>query len=203
MNRLILPFLALLAVACSSGSQYERGTYTTPVRAPSFSPAEDAPHTRGQPGYVNGQRVQRSPNRRYAEPSREPQMMAGDGDSRRAVGLMFSEPVPEETPEGITDAEYAKCWKDIQKMMRNEREAILKFAPEEVRCMRNRVMSHCGSRKIEHRAGPEAAGAFEDYMADEENIKACGTRHQYWTKRVSEYMNRFNQFGDDVLGWRP
>lgn len=39
----------LLLCACSSGGEYRRGTH---VRPPAFHPAQDAPHTVGQPGHL-------------------------------------------------------------------------------------------------------------------------------------------------------
>lgn len=202
MLKQTLPLIAALALGCSSGTQYERGAYTPPVRAPTFSPAEDAPHTRGQPGYINGQRVERSPNKRYVEPSREPQMMAADGDERRAVELMFNEPVPKETPPGIERKQYEQCWKDFLNMMRNERDDVLSFSSNEVRCLRNRVIAHCGARKIQKAKGDDATQTFEDYMADKDNEKNCGKRHQFWTDRVTKQMLKMEEFGEDVLGWR-
>lgn len=202
-----MSFTALFSVACSSGTQYERGAYTPPVRAPAFDPMTDAPHTRGQPGYVNGQRVERSPNRRYVEPSREPQMMAADGDARRTVELLLAEDVPGDTPEGIEDAEYAKCWKDIRRMLKDNREWVLKFSPEEVRCMRHKVLAHCGARQIEGRilkAREDYDGTFEDFMASKgPRQKACGKRDRYVTDRVVDMSNKLMRHGDDVLGWRP
>jgi hypothetical protein len=42
----LLPFLLCLACApASSPGTYAKGTYRPPVRAPTFSPSEDAPHT--------------------------------------------------------------------------------------------------------------------------------------------------------------
>lgn len=196
----------LLSLACASTPDYERGAYAPRPPAPTFSPSQDAPHTRGQPGYVNGQRVERSPNKRHVTPSEQPQMMAADGDERRTVELMLTEDVPEETPDGISDALYEKCWKDLLKMMRSERDDILRMSPEEVRCMRNRVLAHCGARKNRQyadRTGEKYDATFEDYMAGEENRKACGKRHQYWTGRVTDYVNKFTQHGDDILGWLP
>ena len=203
MKTLFLPLVAAFVTsACSGPTQYERGAYSTPVRAPAFDPATDAPHTTGQPGYVNGQRVDRSPNRRYAEPSRDPAMMAADGDARRAVELMFSEPVPKETPPGIARDEYVQCWKDFIRLMNNERDAILAFSPEEVRCLRNRVLAHCGARKVHKRAGGTSSFEYEDYMAGVDNARTCGKRHQFWTARVTKHMVHMEELGDEVYGWK-
>lgn len=48
-----LALLALAAAACAPAapSQYAQGAPMAP-RAPAFSPAEDAPHTVGQPGHM-------------------------------------------------------------------------------------------------------------------------------------------------------
>lgn len=201
----LLPLFTLFA--CASSSQYERGAYMPPPSAPAFNPATDAPHTTGQPGYVNGQRADRSPNHRYVTPSKEPQMMAADGDDRRAVELMFSEPVPDETPDGIEGKEYAKCWKDIQRMLKDNRDATLTFSPEEVRCVRHKTLAHCGARQIERRtkeAGDEYDGKYEDFMASrDQRVKACGKRDKYNTERVVNMGNRLMDRGDDDLGWRP
>lgn len=201
-----LHLLSLLTLsACSSSSQYERDAYM-PRPAPTFDPMTDAPHTVGQPGYVNGQRTERSTNRRYAAPSKEPQMMAADGDDRRTVELMLTEAVPETTPEGIERADYAKCWKDFLKMANRERDALLRFSPEEVRCMRNRVLAHCGTRQVvkrAERAGEKYDPTFEDFMAGAVNRTACGKSHEFWTDRVANVINKFNQHGDDILGWQP
>lgn len=209
MKKLHLLFLpALLALAaCSSSSPYERGAYTVrPPPASTFSPTEDAPHTTGQPGYVNGRRVERSPNKRYTAPSAEPQIMAADGDDRRTIELMLDEPVPEETPEGIPDVEYAKCWNDLRRMMKRDRDALLKFYPKEVQCLRNRVLAHCGGRQNEARAkktGEKYDDTYEDFMASAPARKACGPNNEHWTDRVSEYIRKYTQHGDDILGWRP
>lgn len=201
-----LALVCLLPAACAAPTQYERGAYVVrPPPASTFNPAEDAPHTAGQPGYIDGRRVERSPNKRYVSPSAEPQMMAADGDDRRAVELMFSEPVPTKTPAGVEDAEYAKCWKDFQKLLDRERDAILKFSPEELRCMRYKVLSHCGARLIEGRTsavGKQYDSTFEDLRASKQKT-ACGKRDEFITRRVVDYNNEFNRYGDDVLGWRP
>lgn len=48
--------LGATLAGCSSTpdapSQYERGTYRPPPRAPTFEPNHDAPHTTGQPGHL-------------------------------------------------------------------------------------------------------------------------------------------------------
>jgi hypothetical protein len=204
VKRFALSFLALIAVACSSGSQYERGAYTPPVRAPTFSPAEDAPHTRGQPGYVNGQRVERSPNRRYVEPSNEPQMMAADGDDNRAVELLINEPVPKATPDGIEDAEFAACWRDFDLLARGNKRELLTWSPEEVRCLRHKVLSHCGARMIEKRKARKYDPTFEDEMASKKK-RACGRNDEFNTSRVVDFGNRMMEHGDSNagFGWRP
>lgn len=206
MKRFILSFLALSAVACSSGHQYERGAYTTPVRAPAFSPTQDAPHTTGQPGYVNGQRVERSPNRRYVEPSREPQMMAADGDSARAVALVIDEPLPKATPAGIDDKEFAACWRDFDLLARGNKRELLTWSPEEVRCLRHKVLSHCGARKVERRKAERYDPTFEDEMASKKRTtRACGRKDEFNTGRVVEFGNRMMDYGDSSagFGWRP
>lgn len=206
MKKLSLPLPFLLALACSSSSQYERGAYTPRPPAPTFNPTTDAPHTTGQPGYVNGQRVERSPNKRYATPSDQPQMMAADGDARRTVELMLKESVPDTTPEGIGRDDFAACWKDIQKMMSRERDLLLTFSPQEVRCLRHRVLAHCGARKNEWKAkheGLKYSPAFEDFMASDAHKRACGKRGEFRTERTIGPGNRFMQSGDDTLGWRP
>ena len=208
MKKLSMLFIpAALMLGCASGSQYERGAYTVrPPPASTFSPTQDAPHTMGQPGYVNGQRVERSPNRRYASPSATPQMMAADGDNRRTVELMLSEDVPEETPEGIERSDYEKCWEDLLKMMGRDRDALLKFYSKEVQCLRNRVLAHCGARQNAARAkntGERYDDTFEDFMASAPARKACGPNHEHWTARVSEYIRNYTRHGDDILGWRP
>lgn len=205
MKRLILSFLALAAVACSSGTQYERGAYTTPVRAPAFSPTQDAPHTTGQPGYVNGQRVERSPNRRYVEPSREPQMMAADGDSARAVELLINEPLPKSTPAGLEDEEYAACWKDFWTLAYSNKRILMTFSPEEFRCLRHGFLWHCGSRKIEKRKGDEPDSTYENKMAMKRVTKgACGVDDEHSTRRVVDWLNRMIDYGDSSagFGWR-
>lgn len=205
MKRFILSFLALSAVACSSGAQYERGAYSTPVRAPAFSPVEDAPHTRGQPGYVNGQRVERSPNRRYVEPSNEAQMMAADGDSERAVELLINEPVPKSAPLGLEDEEYAACWRDFWTLAYANKRVLVTFSPEEMRCMRHGFMWHCGSRKIEKRKGDDPDSAYENAMARKRVTKrACGVDDEHSTSRVVDWLNRMIDHGDSNagFGWR-
>lgn len=200
-----LPLLAALALGCSSGTQYERGAYATPVRAPTFSPAEDAPHTRGQPGYVNGQRVQRSPNRRYVEPSREPQMMAADGDSQRAVELLIDEPIPKSTPDGIEEKEFAKCWRDFDLLARGNKRELITWSPEEVRCLRHKVLSHCGARMIERRKARNYDPTFEDEMASKKRrTRACGRKDEFNTDRVVDWANRMMDHGDSNagFGWR-
>lgn len=205
MKRLILPLLALSAVGCSSGTQYERGAYTTPVRAPAFDPMTDAPHTTGQPGYVNGQRVERSPNRRYVEPSREPQMMAADGDSERAVELLINEPVPKSTPDGIEDNEYAACWRDFGRLALDNKRHLLSFSPEEVRCLRHKVLWHCGARKVEKRKAGKYDPTYEDGMASRKRTpRACGRRDEFNTDRVVDFANLMMDYGDSNagFGWR-
>ncbi len=203
LSLLLIP--AALLLGCSSGTQYERGAYMPRPPAPTFDPMTDAPHTTGQPGYVNGQRVERSPNRRYSEPSREAQMMAADGDDARTVELMFSEPVPKDTPKGIKRDEFSKCWQDFLSMMQGERKALAKFSPGELRCMRHKVISHCGARQIEGRLlreGKEYDSTFEDLRV-EQRAKACGRRDEFNTGRVVDFGNTFMNYGDDELGWRP
>lgn len=206
MKRIILSFLALAAVACSSGTQYERGAYTTPVRAPAFDPMTDAPHTTGQPGYVNGQRVERSPNRRYVEPSREPQMMAADGDSKRAVELIIDEPLPKAQPKGIEDKEFAKCWRDFDLLARGNKRELITWSPEEVRCLRHKVLSHCGARMVEKRGARKYDSTFEDEMASKKKTtRSCGRKDEHNTSRVVDYANRMMDHGDSNagFGWRP
>lgn len=207
MKKLCLPIaaFALHMAGCSSSSQYERGAYTPPVRAPTFTPAEDAPHTRGQPGYVNGQRVDRSPNRRYVEPSREPQMMAADGDDKRAVELLINEPVPKSTPEGIEDREFAACWRDFGRLALDNNRHLLTFSPEEFRCLRHKVLSHCGARKVERRTKRDYDSTFEDEMASTRKTKrACGRKDEFNTSRVVDFANRMMNYGDSSagFGWR-
>jgi hypothetical protein len=203
LKRLALSFLALSAVACSSGSQYERGAYTTPVRAPAFDPMTDAPHTTGQPGYVNGQRVERSPNRRYVEPSREPQMMAADGDDARAVELLINEPLPK-SPKGIEDNEFSACWRDFDLLARGNKRELLTWSPEEVRCLRHKVLWHCGARMVEKRKARKYDATFEDEMASRMK-KVCGRKDEFNTRRVVDYANRMMEHGDSNagFGWRP
>jgi hypothetical protein len=72
----------LLLCACSSGSEYRRGTH---VRPPSFHPAQDAPHTVGQPGHLQPRTdYPRSPHTRVLPQTpgtaRQPGLWAGGGD---------------------------------------------------------------------------------------------------------------------------
>lgn len=206
MFKQTLPLVAALALGCSSGHQYARGAYATPVRAPAFSPAEDAPHTRGQPGYVNGQRVERSPNKRYVEPSREAQMMAADGDARRTVELLINEPVPKDTPPGIEDKEFAACWRDFGRLALDNKRHLLTFSPEEVRCLRHKVLSHCGARKVERRTPDDYDPTFEDQMISRKRTqRVCGRKDEYNSDRVVEFGNRMMDYGDSSagFGWRP
>lgn len=205
MFKQTLPLVAALALGCSSSSQYERGAYTTPVRAPAFDPATDAPHTRGQPGYVNGQRVERSPNKRYVEPSREPQMMAADGDDKRAVELLINEPVPKATPDGIKDEEYATCWRDFGRLALDNKRHLLTFSPEEVRCLRHKVLSHCGARKVQKRTTKDYDDTFEVAMADKKRTaRTCGRKDEFNTRRVVDFANHMMNYGDSNagFGWR-
>jgi hypothetical protein len=87
--------LAVLALStltyCSSTpeapSQYHQGVYR-PVRAPVFTPSQDAPITTGQPGHVRTQpQPERSPHKRVLPASVEPGLWAGDGP-RASVGGM-------------------------------------------------------------------------------------------------------------------
>jgi hypothetical protein len=206
LKKLHLLFPVLLSIACASSPDYERGAYAPRPPAPTFTPSQDAPHTTGQPGYVGGRRVERSPNRRHVTPSDHPQMMAADGDARRAVELMLSEDEPRDTPEGIPEALYEKCWKDLLRMMQADRDEMLRMSPEEVRCLRNRVLAHCGARqlsKLADRTGEKYDDTFEDFMAGAENRKACGKKHESWTGRVTDYINKYVRHGDDILGWQP
>lgn len=206
MFKQTLPLVAAIAVGCSSGHQYERGAYTPPVRAPTFNPTQDAPHTAGQPGYVNGQRVERSPNRRYVEPSREPQMMAADGDSERAVELVINERLPKSTPAGLEDEEYAACWKDFWTLAYSNKRVLMTFSPEEMRCLRHGFLWHCGSRKIEKRKGDEPDSTYENKMAMKRVTKrACGVDDEHSTRRVVDWLNRMIDHGDSNagFGWRP
>lgn len=206
MFKQTLPLVAAIAVGCSSGHQYERGAYTPPVRAPTFNPTQDAPHTAGQPGYVNGQRVERSPNRRYVEPSREPQMMAADGDSERAVELVINERLPKSTPAGLEDEEYAACWKDFWTLAYSNKRVLMTFSPEEMRCLRHGFLWHCGSRKIEKRKGSEPDSKYENAMARKRVTKsACGVDDEHSTPRVVDWLNRMIDHGDSNagFGWRP
>lgn len=207
MLKSLLPLAAAFCLsACSGPSQYERGAYTPPVRAPTFSPAEDAPHTAGQPGYVNGQRVQCSPNKRYVEPSKEPQAMAADGDDRRAVELLINESVPKDTPLGLGEREFALCWNDFRRLVTDNQRWLLTFSPEEFRCMRHGVLWHCGSRQIAKRKSKDSERinwAFEDEMARKQTTKrVCGRNDEFITSRVVDFGNKMKDYGDNHMGWR-
>lgn len=203
MLKQTLPLLAALALGCSSGSQYERGAYTPPVRAPAFDPATDAPHTRGQPGYVNGQRTQRSPNKRYVEPSREPQMMAADGDDARAIQLMCDEPVPNVNGDDAINEDFAKCWKDFQKMIKERERKMKGMSKEEMVCLRHHVLTECGISKSKARArvdGVHREGAFEAIMAAA-NRARCGPGDVFYTRTVLMFHQKFNEQGRFDYGW--
>lgn len=228
----LLALASLATLACSSGQEYRRGT-AAPVRpsSPTFRPSQDAPHTTGQPGHTEGPAVRRSPNTRYVEPRRDgaPQLMAADGDDARAVELMLSEPVPA-TPEGLAPSAWAKCWEDFKDMARGA-PRFRRLSLAEAKCLRNRVLNHCGARFVEAAdrgdsdflkryppkpmqapAGQSPRGArtvgvysehdFEEAMAGRRAYRACGREHEFWTDRVSDLMRDFERHGDDVLGWR-
>lgn len=205
MKKLLL--LPLFAVACASSPDYARGAYTPRAPpAPTFSPTQDAPHTKGQPGHVGGRGVSRSANRRHVAPSARPQMVAADGDARRTVELMLQEPAPSATLEGIEAEAVAICWADILKMLNAERDLFLSFSPQEVRCLRHIVLAHCGARQNEKRAkrdGKKYDPAYEHFMASQAGVKACGKRGEFMSNRVTDPYRRFTRHGDDVLGWRP
>lgn len=79
MRHLLLAAMLCAACASSPPSEYQRGSYR-PVRAPTFTPAEDAPHTVGQPGHLRQpQEYPRSPHKRLLPPTQEPGLWAGDG----------------------------------------------------------------------------------------------------------------------------
>lgn len=235
MTRIALLLLLSLSSACVSTPEkapLRRGVTVRPVPAPVFTPTEDAPHTRGQPGAIDpdGKTLPPSPNKRQAQPRRDgqPQLMAADGDDARAVALMLTAPVPA-TPEGIAPSAWVKCWRDFQRLARED-ERFRALTHEEAKCLRNRVLSHCGARMIEHAdAGNEdflkrfpprpmdaqgqsprsgrTAGVYDEHafteaMDGRRNARVCGPNHEYWTDRVGRIAPDMTERGDDKLDWR-
>jgi hypothetical protein len=86
MHRL-LPLLLL--AACSSTPdvppEYRQGVYRP--APPVFNPAQDAPHTVGQPGHLRQpQEYPKSPHKRELPPTKEPGLWAGDGE-QASIGI--------------------------------------------------------------------------------------------------------------------
>jgi hypothetical protein len=89
----LLPFL--LCLACAPASQpgtYAKGTFRPPVRAPTFSPAEDAPHTfePGRPAPVQPGPIPVRVLPQTPETRREPGIWAGDDQDPPG----WNEPLP-------------------------------------------------------------------------------------------------------------
>jgi hypothetical protein len=207
VTKLFIIFALALATGCSSTREYERGAYAPAVPAPTFSPAQDAPHTTGQPGYLPVPRAPRGTDRRIAPARPYPQMMAADGDERRAILLLLDEPVANPGTDSITQRDFAACWKDFKALAEKWRADVLKMSKAEVLCLRHKVLAHCGARKNERKAKAERTpydGTWEDIMANAHHQRhVCGPDDLYESDRVVKLWNKMLDEGDDHMGWRP
>ena len=105
--------LLLLALSCASPEHGElhKGTYRPPARAPAFSPAEDAPHTTGQPGHIR-QRPERSPHKRVLPPSTESGLWSGDSPRAARISTppsILTERIPLPSKEDEERVEVRAC----------------------------------------------------------------------------------------------
>lgn len=235
MKRFTLAALAVFLSACASSPERpDAYDYSGATAAPpAYTPAGAGAPARGQPGAIDPDRptLPRSPDKRIL-PTRQdgaPAIYAADGDDQRAVRLLFTQPAPA-TPEGISPSAHAKCWEDVQTLMRKD-PRVLKLSLTEARCLRSRLYNHCGARMVEAAesgnadfleryppqpmtapAGQSPRGArtvgaynsraFEDATTGRRNARECGPHQEYWTPRTGPISNELSAHGDDVMGWR-
>lgn len=149
MKRLAL----LLALACAGPeripSTYAQGA-PMPPRPPPFNPAQDAPHTVGQPGHL-APPVRPQPNPvpgrvlpQTPETRREPGIWASDGAPKPKVH--FVPYLPQSVPL-VPDAELARCARDVVRQVgQEEARQALKLTEPERHCARVLVVVSCLQR---------------------------------------------------------
>jgi hypothetical protein len=146
----LLPFLLCLACApASSPGTYAKGTYRPPVRAPTFSPAEDAPHTFEpgrpapvQPGPIPARVLPQTPETRKA-----PGIWASDEPkASKGPALEFDEetriPLPkvkDEAERGATE----KCLNAVHFASMRLETFLARTAPDLRMCMFLRMWRWC------------------------------------------------------------
>jgi hypothetical protein len=155
----------LLSLACSSSeprpSTLNQAAYRTPPRPPVFTPAEDAPHTIGQPGHLRPER-QIEPNprhKRHLPPTREPGLWAGDAPRAAADESdpayvvanpkLFGLPVP--VPDGLSPLPSGECAAKLAlAAWRAGLEAMARDVPEPMRqCLIGHLMAKCTEQGID------------------------------------------------------
>lgn len=141
--------LALFLAACASTPErYDYDGRPARMPTPTFNPAEDAPHQVGQPGHIDPDRktLPRSPNRRVLQPTKDGRggiYNADSNDEQPAVKLAhLMQPVPE-TPDGITEGAWTRCWVDVQQCLLNDSRARA-VSQVEFNCHRWLIVTACG-----------------------------------------------------------
>lgn len=121
--------------------------YAQPARPvpPAFSPAQDAPHTVGQPGHLEPQALPRSPHKRVLPPEKGPGIWAGDPVARDDDGQgepdggphLLDVPLPIAEPYGSLDVavpqQCALELTDAVRLSQKEPEVML-WDPPQRRC---------------------------------------------------------------------
>lgn len=120
--------------------------------APAFSPALDAPHTMGQPGYTNAEvHAPRGTDRRVLPPTREPGLWASDAP--QASSLKF-EPFLQglflEAPDGIPESANIPmlCAVEGQRDLRRIPAKLLQTLPSDVLAEGYYTQRHCLAARL-------------------------------------------------------
>ncbi|MFP2963363.1 hypothetical protein ACLEPN_37825 [Myxococcus sp. 1LA] len=134
--------VCLLLSACAGPDAYERTAVRPPppTRAPRHNPAEDAPHTKGQPGYVDsaGRHVPRGKDRRHLPPSERPGIWASDGDERRASALQTPAPMADSRPAGVPKSARDFCRQEAARLA--QQAGAEGLDPRVRRCLEDRFL---------------------------------------------------------------
>lgn len=195
MKALSLLLLALCACA-GPPRTYRQGA----PMAPAFSPMEDAPHTLGQPGYVEPSGIPRSPYIRVLPPTKEPGLWASSAPRTVPAVRLIGEVLALDTDPQEDTAPAISCALRAQAVFETDEalaERVLSISSEARGCLAALVLLECLA--FDHAVQKEDMRKREqggEIMLRKDTARETALR--VLADRASRHVTRL--CSDDVLG---
>jgi hypothetical protein len=151
------------------------------ARPPAFNPAQDAPHTVGQPGHLAPEPLPRSPHKRVLPPERGPGIWAGDepkgsAETQPPSILDVILPVLDEHQSLPAVRRCVEFYKNALFREPNLAQRALRLTPGERLCVFGSLFTECLWHALREPKSPAVIRPAYDHAATRTK-NACGGRY--------------------------